>query len=466
MISYKHLNKIGVVLVALALAGCILAMVFSEHLSVWTATGGYSLEYPAKLFNTENLLEISISIEEDKWNEMLLDATQEEYYECDVEILGQTFYKVGIRPKGNTSLSSIARDPDNNRYSFKLEFDQFVDEQTCFGLDKLVLNNGYADTSNMKEAIIYDMYQFLDADAPLYNYAKITVNGAYWGTYLALEAVEESFLLRTYGTNQGKLYKPEGMGGGGMGGFSRGGGANLNYTDDSLDSYSTIWDGAVTDSTSEERNRVVQALKGISEGENPEQYQDVDNLLKYMAVHNFSVNEDSLSGAMAHNYYLYESNGKLNLIPWDYNLAFGGMHGGNATSMVNEPIDDSYSATDFFDALLENETYKTRYHKYYQKLVDEYFNGGVFDAAYQRIRSQIDSLMETDPTLMYSYEEYLTGADLLYEVLTLRKESVAGQLAGNIPATSKMQRNDSSALIDASHIDLSQLGQFMGGGRR
>jgi len=30
---------------------------------------------------------------------------------------------------------------------------------------------------------------------------------------------------------------------------------------------------------------------------------DVDNLLRYMAVHTFAVNSDSLSGGMAHNYY-------------------------------------------------------------------------------------------------------------------------------------------------------------------
>ena len=27
---------------------------------------------------------------------------------------------------------------------------------------------------------------------------------------------------------------------------------------------------------------------------------------------------------MVHNYYLYEEKGKLSIIPWDYNLAFGG----------------------------------------------------------------------------------------------------------------------------------------------
>ena len=85
---------------------------------------------------------------------------------------------------------------------------------------------------------------------------------------------------------------------------------------------------------------------------------DVDNLLRYMAVHVFSVNEDSLSGMMAHNYYLYEAGGKLNLIPWDYNLSLGGMGSSNdATSVVNDAIDNAFSGTTFFDTLMENETY-------------------------------------------------------------------------------------------------------------
>ena len=210
-----------------------------------------------------------------------------------LEVKYDAFLPEIIRPKGNTSLTSIASDPTTDRYSFKLEFDHYVDGQTCFGLDKLILNNNYADATNMKEALIYDMHQYLGADASLYNYAKISVNGEYWGVYLALEAVEDSFLLRDYGAQDGELYKPDSMNigggkdfgdfnaddidfgdldlgdmtppdrnaapaeqktaaagerpaddfgfGGGKGGFSMsGGGADLNYTDDKLDSYEII----------------------------------------------------------------------------------------------------------------------------------------------------------------------------------------------------------------------------------
>lgn len=535
MIAHKHIMKIIAVVMAVAVCLCLCAVAFSSQITETLGDTGISMEYETKLFDTSSILTVNILMDETDWNDMLENATAEEYYQCDVEVNGTTFYRVAIRPKGNTSLTSIASDPTTDRYSFKLEFDHYVDGQTCFGLDKLILNNNYADATNMKEALIYDMYQYLGADASLYNYAKISVNGEYWGVYLALEAVEDSFMLRNYGAQSGELYKPENMDmgggkdfgngafenmtppdtqgntdqanpptspgqtsddtfdpsqksdssnensaespadseerpsmnfnfGGGRGGFSMGGGADLNYTDDELDSYETIWDGEIATTTKADHKRVVTALKNISEGNDLEDYMDIDNLLRYMAVHVFSVNEDSLSGMMAHNYYLYETGGKLNLIPWDYNLALGGMGSSNdATSVVNDAIDNAFSGTSFFDTLMEDETYHSQYYAYLQQLVSEYIGGGGFDAFYERVRSQIDALVETDPTAFYSYDEYLTAVDTLYQVVKLRGESIQGQLDGTIPSTESAQRS-SDALVDASALNLSVMGSMNTGG--
>lgn len=539
MIAHKHITKIIAVVMAVAACLCLCAVAFSGEIAAAMGDTGISMEYETELFDTSSILTVNILMDEADWNDMLENATAEEYYQCDVEVNGTTFYRVAIRPKGNTSLTSIASDPTTDRYSFKLEFDHYVDGQSCFGLDKLILNNNYADATNMKEALIYDMYQYLGADASLYNYAKISVNGEYWGVYLALEAVEDSFMLRNYGAQSGKLYKPDSMniGGGkdfgdfnaddmdfgnmtppdtqgntdqanssvpsqtpdtvdppqnrdssgetsaepstdsgerpsmdfnfagGKGGFSMsGGGADLNYTDDELDSYETIWDGEITTTTKTDHKRVVTALKNISEGNDLEDYMDIDNLLRYMAVHVFSVNEDSLSGTMAHNYYLYETGGKLNLIPWDYNLALGGMGSSNdATSVVNDAIDNAFSGTNFFDTLMEDETYHSQYYAYLQQLVSEYINDGGFDAFYERVRSQIDELVETDPTAFYSYDEYLTAVDTLYQVVKLRGESIQGQLDGTIPSTESTQRS-SDALVNASTLDISVMGSMNTGG--
>lgn len=544
MIAHKHISKIIAVVMAIAVCLCLCAVAFSGQIISAIRNVGVTMEYETKLFDTSSIITVNILMDDDDWNDMLENATAEEYYQCDVEVNGTTFYRVAIRPKGNTSLTSIASDPTTDRYSFKLEFDHYVDGQTCFGLDKLILNNNYADATDMKEALIYDMYQYLGADASLYNYAKISVNGEYRGVYLALEAVEDSFMLRNYGAQNGKLYKPESMdmgggkdfgdfnaddmdfggmnfgnmtppdmqgnsnqtdsgfsgrmpdtsdtsqnsdtdkpsgfgerpsmdfdfaggnGGFNTGGFSMGGGgANLNYTDGELDSYETIWDGEITKTKKADHKRVVTALKNISEGNDLESYMDIDNLLRYMAVHIFSVNEDSLSGMMAHNYYLYEAGGKLNLIPWDYNLALGGMGSGNdATSVVNDAIDNAFSGTKFFDTLMEDETYHSQYYDYLSQLA-EYIDGGGFDAFYDRVRSQIDGLVETDPTAFYSYDEYLTAVDTLYQVVKLRGESIEGQINGSIPSTESEQRN-SDALIDASSLDLSVMGSMNTGGGR
>ncbi|MBR5361533.1 MAG: CotH kinase family protein, partial [Lachnospiraceae bacterium] len=255
--------------------------------------------------------------------------------------------------------------------------------------------------------------------------------------------------------------------GGGFGGSGGRGGADLNYTDDDLDSYSTIWDGTITETSKADHKRVVEALKNISEGNDLEKYMDVDNILKYMAVHTFSVNMDSLSGSMAHNYYLYEYDGQLNIFPWDYNLSLGGMSmgsDGDATDMVNDAIDTPYAGTEFFDALLENEEYLEKYHEYLRQLTEEYVYGGRFDEVYTRIRSQIDDLVKEDPTAFYSYDEYTAAADMLYETIMLRAKSIIGQLDGTIPSTDEEQSNDSSAFIDASNIDTDVMGKFDMGG--
>lgn len=525
MITNKYITKIIAVIMAVTVALCLAAIVFADELEEALGGTGVTMEYESALFDTNEPMTVNILIDEADWQDILDNATAEEYHQCDVEINGETFSEVGIRTKGNTSLATIAADPTTDRYSFKLEFDQYVSGQTCYGLDKLVLNNNYADATNMKEALVYDMYQYLGVDASLYNYAEIYVNGECWGVYLALEAVEDSFLLRNYGTEDGALYKPESMSiGGDMGdmggmtmpdmdsgdidfsqfgtppenapatssdeaasdtdtaaapdtedfdfsgadfsGFSMGGsGANLNYTDADLDSYSTIWKGEVTDTTKSDHRRVVTALKNISEGNDLETYMDIDNLLRYMVVHTFSVNDDSLSSMMAHNYYLYEYDGQLNILPWDYNLAFGGMSGmgtsgeSDATSVVNSAIDEAFAGTKFFDTLMADEDYHAQYYSYFSQLVEEYIDGGGFDAFYDRTRSQIDELVENDPNAFYNYDEYLTAVETLYDVVKLRGESISGQLDGSIPSTESEQR-DSDALIDASDIDLSVMGSM------
>ena len=88
---------------------------------------------------------------------------------------------------------------------------------------------------------------------------------------------------------------------------------------------------------------------------------------------------------MIHNYYLYEEDGLLSMIPWDYNLAFGGFQGGgDATSMVNYPIDTPVSggtveSRPMLAWIFADEEYTALYHQYFSEFIAQYFESGYFE---------------------------------------------------------------------------------------
>ena len=71
--------------------------------------------------------------------------------------------------------------------------------------------------------------------------------------------------------------------------------------------------------------------------------------------------------------------------------------------------------------------------------------------------------VEKDPTAFCTYEEFEKGVAALKSFCEKRTESVRGQLDGTIPSTDEGQEADSSQLVDASDLTLSDMGS-MGGG--
>jgi len=271
----------------------------------------------------------------------------------------------------------------------------------------------------------------------------------------------------------GNLQMPENfsdMFGGGKGGFGGMGSSDvkLQYIDDDADSYSNIFGNAKTDITKADKTRLIEALKNLSNGEELETTVDVEAVIRYFVVHNFVVNSDSYTGSMIHNYYLYENDGQLQMIPWDYNLAFGSfMSMGSATSSVNDPIDTPLSVSGsgdrpMIDWIFSNEEYTELYHQIFGEFIEKYFNSGYFTEMIDSVKTMLSPYVEKDPTKFCTYDEFEKGVATLKEFCLLRAQSVKGQLGGTIGTTSATQKNET--LIDASHINTSDMGS-MGGGK-
>lgn len=387
MSTSSNLDRICVA--ALAHAVLIAALAFcAPALGYEAASGGVVLGYEERLFDTSVVHTIDIVM--DDWEGFIAGCEVEEYVLCDLVIDGEEQPGAGIRAKGNTSLSSVAA-YGNDRYSFKIEFDHYDSSLSYYGLDKLNLNNIIQDNTYMKDFLSYQLMAAAGAAAPLCSYVWITVNGEDWGLYLAVEGVEESFLLRNYGTDYGELYKPDSMemggGRGNGGGFGGRGGMG----------------GMPSDM-----------------GEVPE----------------------DMGG------------GLLSMLPWDYNLAFGGFMGSSdAEALVNWSIDDPTSDGDtesrpMLAWIFESEEYTELYHAAFAEFIESVFTSGEFERLFDETVELISPYVERGPTKFCTYEEFELGAETLREFCLLRAESIGYQLAGE------------DVTVDASGLDISAMGSM------
>lgn len=532
MIESKKINILIAISLVFALVVSILFVVVANTQEANIINTGKA-EYITKIFGSD-IISVEIIADEAQWQEMLDNAINEQYIMADVIVNGTKFQSVGIRPKGNSSLTQVASS-DSDRYSFRLQFDEYIKGQTCFGLESFVVNNMLGDNTYMKEYVSYDLMKEIGVDAPCFGFADIKVNDENWGLYLAVELYNESYEQRVFNDISGMLYnvKSMDMGGNmgdnqpnrqnnnmramsemeggentrfqrpngesqertsnelpksingedrsvegrnmedrfpGMGGdMGRGsGGGSLEYTDDNVESYGSIFNNVVGKGTEKDYKRVIEALKNLSEGNNLEEYFDVDQILRYLAAHTIVVNLDSYSSSMAQNYYVYENNGKITILPWDYNLAWGGFQSGDASSVINFPIDTPVSGVEMpsrplIEKLFENPEYLNLYHSYLQQLMDEYFANGKFEEKINTLDTLISDYVKNDNTAFCTYEEYKKAVSSFITLGNLRAKSIQGQLHGTVHSTTEDQKADADNLVSAGDLNLSDLGSMMGG---
>ena len=515
MSAHKNIDRICVFILALTV---VVTVLFCNGKSLGIGTTGYTMGYENRLFDHSKVHKIDIVM--DDWNDFIENCDDELYRNCNVVIDGEAIKNVAIRAKGNTSLDEVKK-IGSSRYSFKIEFDRYENGKTYHGLDKLCLNNTIQDNTYMKDYLAYTLMNDFGVDAPLCSYVDIHVNGEEFGLYLAVEAVEDSFLERNYGKNHGELYKPES---GEVGSFadefykksdeivneffsqideeklpddnaedqtsfmdntgvpetmlanfdmsklveidklveSLGGlgsdDVKLKYIDENIDSYSFIFDNAKTKVDKADKKRLIRSIKALNEQRDLDETVDIDEVIKYFVVNGFLCNYDSYTGKMIHNYYLYEKNGRLSMIPWDYNLAYATFSLYDTEGKVNSPIDSpalgDINELPMISWIFDNEEYTEKYHQYYREFADS----TDFDRIISDTKELIDDYVEKDATKFITVKQFEKGVSAIGKYCQLRTESVQGQLDGSIPSTKEGQNNDNTAFIDTSSLKVEDMG--------
>ncbi|QMV41198.1 CotH kinase family protein [Cohnella cholangitidis] len=411
-----------------------------------------------QVFPKDKVVDVKITVDEDDFQDMLDNASAEELKMASVEYNGIKMDNIGIRTKGNLSLRSVVSS-DSDRYSFKLSFDEYISSQTLFGISKINLNNNYSDTTYMREFLTYELAETMGLPTPEYSYVNVYVNGELWGFYLAIEQIGDAYLERHFGNSYGALYKAEfGMGGGGPNagggmagatGSNNSNGGDLLWQGDDLDSYGAL----ARKSKSSNDDILLDMLDELNNGSDYEKVLDVEESLKYIALNAVTVNMDSYLGSNKQNYYLYEDDGIFSVLPWDYNMAFGGM-GSSSQVMIDEPTQGAVAERPLVSKLLAVEEYKAKYHEIIQSMIDGYLADDTFAARVTEIKELISPYVKQDPRPFYTYEQYESAVPQLVSFTSSRVANVAGQLDGSIASSG-----------DGSGSGGGMGGGFGGGGR-
>jgi spore coat protein H len=340
--------------------------------------------------------------------------------ESTITFEGKDWYKVGIRYKGNSTLSNTYKSGES-KYSFKLDFDQFEDtypaikNQRFYGFKQLNLGNNFDDASGMREKVSADLFREFGVPAAQTSFAAVYLdkgNGSeYLGLYTIVEEVDNSLAESQFPNKEGNMYKPDGTGAS----FAAG-----SYADADMGKASNEDEADFTDIKA-----LYDLLNNASRTTNVTQWQidlesifDVDGYLKYLAVNNVIQNWDTY-GKMTHNFFLYNNDGKLTWVPWDNNEALQTGKMGGALSLSMSEVTSQWPLIRY---IMDVPVYKSKYDTYLQSFVD-----GAFDPTkMQTLYTQYESLLAS-----YAAQENVnisSAVTTLKSHVTQRKQAVVDYL--------------------------------------
>ncbi len=426
-----------------AVLAALLAVVLMVGFSLVGRDGGRAAlinpEYVGRLFGKDKVVQIEITLPESELEDMLANAMQEEFHVADITVDGTRVTNVAVRTKGNSSLFSIAGSrggSSSSRFSFKVDFNEYVRKQSLWGLKKLNLNNCYSDPSYMREYLTYAAMEEMGLATPGRVFVSLSINGKPWGLYLGVEAIEDEFIARYFVNNKGDLYKPDGTG------------SDLKWISSDASDYTGM--NLKTPDGRQDESALIAFLSAVNgKGGELEDVLDVDAALRYFAVSTALGNFDSYQGQMKHNYYLYQHDGVFTVIGWDYNMSFGGFArmstDTGAAVAIDEPVQGALSDRPLLERLLEDETYRESYYGYLRQVVDGFMSEerlALRTAELSELIAPYIGLGDEGEKAVSEFASSLNGggsgrSPALLDFASEMRQSILSQLDGELPRTAE-----------------------------
>src|SRR5262245_44627704 len=267
------------------------------------------------LFDQSVLHSVDLTLAASDWDALRRNFQANTYYNAEVAIDGETVRNMAIRSRGSGTRNG--RKP-----GLKLDFNRRQEGQRFRGFSSLVLENLYGDVSFLHERLAFAAFESVGLTAPFNTFARVRVNGTYWGLYAVVEPVDGRFARVRLGDDGGNLYEFEAQSEGPN---------DFVYRGPDPRSYIPTPFSPETNETNNDTSGLIAFLQAVSQAPDAtfvadvSPFVDLDRVLLMLAAEEGMAEVDGLTSVFGtNNFYLYQTRGtrRFTIVPWDRDFAF------------------------------------------------------------------------------------------------------------------------------------------------
>ncbi len=376
-----------------------------KFLLMFMLASGISLGAQTNFYAVDTIQVIDITFAQPNWDYQMdtAKAGADGYIlaaQCVVN--GVVFDSVGVKFKGNSSYdSSRAKNP------LHIKLDYVRTSATYDGHEDIKLGNGFSDPSMIREVLAYEILRNYMA-APQCNFARVTINGVYYGLFSNAESIDSEFNSDHFYSSTNSFFKctPQNVLSGQV--------PNLLYLGADSANYYTRYEIKSVYSWKDLIGLCDTLANNYSQLDT---ILDIDRALWMIAFNNATVNLDSYSGAFSQNYYLYrDDNGRFNPIVWDLNMCFGGFTNTGTSNLnvstmqtMTPMLHYNYGARPMIMQLLSDSVTYRQYIAHERTIIDEFFSDSAYYFRALQLQTLIDSSVQAEANPFYTYAQFQNG---------------------------------------------------------
>jgi spore coat protein CotH len=290
-------------------------LVFSTLAGLLMLAPTASAQTAADLFDRDTVQEIRLFINSRDLEQLRTRFREDIYYVVDFQWRNMRIRNAAVRSRGGISRNA-------SKPALRIDFNRYTNGQRFLGLKSLTLDNLWQHGSFVAESTTMAFFERMGQPAPRESFCRLYINNVYHGVYAIIEPIDNDFLARALGENDGYLFSYQ-LQERFYGDFL--GDELLEYKRRFEPQNHELESDAILYSPIRDLFREVNHPDDGVWRERVEQYLDLRQFITHVAMENFLADDDGVLGAYSmNNFYLYRyaNTSRHRLIVWDKDSTF------------------------------------------------------------------------------------------------------------------------------------------------